>query len=90
MFNVVFLFNQLDYVIYRRVLRYYSGEEDGLGESTLPKRTNEKLLRNLLINPIPVYIQIWGKHYRGTSLRSPPSHLKGQWLPTSSNTINYI
>lgn len=23
---------QLEYVIYRRVLRYYSGEEDGLGE----------------------------------------------------------
>lgn len=23
---------QLGYVIYRRVLRYYSGEEDGLGE----------------------------------------------------------
>lgn len=27
---------QLGYVIYRRVLRYYSGEEDGLGESNLP------------------------------------------------------
>lgn len=25
-------FLQLDYVVYRRVLRYYSGEEDGLGE----------------------------------------------------------
>lgn len=30
---------QLGYVIYRRVLRYYSGEEDGLGESacSIPK-----------------------------------------------------
>lgn len=27
-----FFFTQLGYVIYRRVLRYYSGEEDGLGE----------------------------------------------------------
>lgn len=27
-----FLFWQLGYIIYRRVLRYYSGEEDGLGE----------------------------------------------------------
>ena len=38
---IVYFFplNQLDYVIYRRVLRYYSGEEDGLGESTRPKRT---------------------------------------------------
>ncbi|KAJ0758498.1 putative transferase [Helianthus annuus] len=26
---------QLDYVIYRRVLRYYSGEEDGLGKGHL-------------------------------------------------------
>ncbi|RVX20586.1 N-terminal acetyltransferase B complex catalytic subunit NAA20 [Vitis vinifera] len=25
-----FFFTQLGYVIYRRVLRYYSGEEDGL------------------------------------------------------------
>lgn len=27
-----YFFFQLGYVIYRRVLRYYSGEEDGLGE----------------------------------------------------------
>ena len=26
-------FLQLGYIIYRRVLRYYSGEEDGLGET---------------------------------------------------------
>lgn len=31
------LFPQLGYVVYRRVLRYYSGEEDGLGKhATLP------------------------------------------------------
>lgn len=34
---------QLGYVIYRRVLRYYSGEEDGLGEHL-------NLARNLLIS----------------------------------------
>jgi hypothetical protein len=28
----LFFISQLGYVIYRRVLRYYSGEEDGLGE----------------------------------------------------------
>lgn len=29
----LFFFSQLGYIIYRRVLRYYSGEEDGLGEA---------------------------------------------------------
>jgi N-terminal acetyltransferase B complex catalytic subunit len=28
------LFLQLGYVVYRRVLRYYSGEEDGLGKNS--------------------------------------------------------
>jgi hypothetical protein len=28
-------FWQLGYIIYRRVLRYYSGEEDGLGEALI-------------------------------------------------------
>lgn len=39
-----FFFTQLGYVIYRRVLRYYSGEEDGLGE-----HLNLTILTNVLI-----------------------------------------
>jgi hypothetical protein len=27
------MYEKLGYVVYRRVLKYYSGEEDGLGES---------------------------------------------------------
>lgn len=33
--RLYFILWQLGYIIYRRVLRYYSGEEDGLGEALI-------------------------------------------------------
>lgn len=41
----LFLLSQLGYVIYRRVLRYYSGEEDALGESPFSPQWNMFSLR---------------------------------------------
>lgn len=40
MLTYLFSFLQLGYVIYRRVLRYYSGEEDGLGKWILMPNQN--------------------------------------------------
>jgi len=37
----LYVYQQLGYVVYRRVLKYYSGEEDGLGESNFRSSIEE-------------------------------------------------
>ena len=84
---------QLGYVIYRRVLRYYSGEEDGLGESAFSVTEFTKLLCNFYCLSLSfnlVCFQIWGKHCLGMWKRNLLSPSKDQSLQMNWSMIKSI
>lgn len=91
---IMFLFPQLGYVVYRRVLRYYSGEEDGLGKhATMPDVSrlylNLFLAMLLMLTHVNfILLQIWEKHYHKMLRRSPSYPSRGQSHLMNLNTID--
>lgn len=91
-------FLQLGYVIYRRVLRYYSGEEDALGENFDPNFNSLThfppihAINNVHSHPSQFFqnvfnFQIWEKHYLGMLRRNPLFPLNALSLLMSWNMI---
>lgn len=85
-------FLQLGYVVYRRVLRYYSGEEDGLGElliMILRKSTLLTLYPNFLPKPSLVFFFFF--FFLCFLFRYEEGFIKGrgQEVCYSSQTANY-